>query len=424
MPGNGASRCSRSSSPSARSSRGPSPGGRDRDAGIREPAVRPGRARAAPRRRDRRGDGRAARAGRRRPRRAAARRRGPLRAAPRPGQVRSASNGPAPNGRRLRRPGEHPRSVPRPSTGSRHVRGDGRQAARASDCSIVSPRHRPRAATAAASSRQRCSSSSGTAATPELSDSLVDLRVDDHERPIDELGASTRCTTGSSASRRARSGFHRGRAPTRSPSASRGLGYDSLDVLGRRGEPRGAGRRRERDRPRRPRGAPRSLGLPANFPRNTKRNPATHRQMASCARLPVAIGSRWARGCAYSRVGWSRCRRRGGPQPVLAARLQRAADGGCTLCESRGSPLKARSWAGPGRGGEIPLSEPSRRAVPVRPRQTDTLSYLHSQGGRDAIETASRGSREESAPQIRGRVLRRGVRRGVRCAAWRSHRWT
>ena len=50
-PGSGASRRSRSSSPSARSSRGPSRSRRDRDAGVREPALRPRRARAPARRR-------------------------------------------------------------------------------------------------------------------------------------------------------------------------------------------------------------------------------------------------------------------------------------------------------------------------------------------------------------------------------------
>ena len=48
-------------------------------------------------------------------------------------------------------------------------------------------RRRRRAATAAASSRPRCSSSSATAATRASRTSLVDLRVDDHEAPIEEL---------------------------------------------------------------------------------------------------------------------------------------------------------------------------------------------------------------------------------------------
>ena len=69
----------------------------------------------------------------------------------------------------------------------RDVRGDRRARRSPSGCSTASPRRRRRAATAAASSRRRCSSSSRTAATPASPTSLVDLRVDDHERPIEEL---------------------------------------------------------------------------------------------------------------------------------------------------------------------------------------------------------------------------------------------
>ena len=65
---------------------------------------------------------------------------------------------------------------------------------------------------------------SATAATPALSDVLVDLRVDDHEQPI--AGAargSTRCTTGSSAGPRARTGCRsRAGCAPRSTSGSRG----------------------------------------------------------------------------------------------------------------------------------------------------------------------------------------------------------
>ena len=75
----------------------------------------------------------------------------------------------------------------RPSTRSprrsRRLR-DGRSP---SGCSTASTPPRRRAATAVAASRPRSSSSSGTAATPALSDTLVDLRVDDHADPLGEL---------------------------------------------------------------------------------------------------------------------------------------------------------------------------------------------------------------------------------------------
>ena len=63
--------------------------------------------------------------------------------------------------------------------------GDGKQLAeRLLDCLDAA---RQRAVTARASSRPRCSSSSVTRAMRRLSDSLVDLRVEDHERPLEEL---------------------------------------------------------------------------------------------------------------------------------------------------------------------------------------------------------------------------------------------
>ena len=63
-----------------------------------------------------------------------------------------------------------------------------RQTARwPSDCWRVSPRPRRQAATVAASNPPHSSSSNGTAATPRSRTSLVDLRVDDHETPIEEL---------------------------------------------------------------------------------------------------------------------------------------------------------------------------------------------------------------------------------------------
>ena len=114
------------------------------------------------------------------------------------------------------------------------------------------PRRRAggRAATAAASSRPRSWSSSATAATRGLSDVLVDLRVDDHEAPVEEL--------------RRLFGLHdelfgktpreewlpgRRRAARGDPGASRQARLRAARGLGRGREPGGARRRRRRDRP-------------------------------------------------------------------------------------------------------------------------------------------------------------------------------
>ena len=87
----------------------------------------------------------------------------------------------------LRRAGEHPRLRRDRRRARGHVRGDGRAAARRAARSTASPPPRRRAATGAASSRRRCSWSRRTAGYAGLSDTLVDLRVDDHPRPIEEL---------------------------------------------------------------------------------------------------------------------------------------------------------------------------------------------------------------------------------------------
>ena len=87
-------------------------------------------------------------------------------------------------------PGTPPRatSSSRARRSTRWRRPSRRRRARwPSDSWRASLRPRPPVATVAASNPQRSSSSSGTAATPALSDILVDLRVDDHEVPIEEL---------------------------------------------------------------------------------------------------------------------------------------------------------------------------------------------------------------------------------------------
>ena len=91
-----------------------------------------------------------------------------------------------PHRRRATPPRGTSSSRARPSTRSR--RPSRRAKARwPSDCWRASRPPRPRVATGAASSPPRCSSSSGTAATRASPTSLVDLRVDDHEAPIEEL---------------------------------------------------------------------------------------------------------------------------------------------------------------------------------------------------------------------------------------------
>ena len=89
-------------------------------------------------------------------------------------------------GERLRGPGQYPRLRRDGGRARRDVRGvAGRPLAeRLLDCLAAA---QAAAATGAASSRPPCSSSSATAATPGLSDTLVDLRVDDHPRPVEEL---------------------------------------------------------------------------------------------------------------------------------------------------------------------------------------------------------------------------------------------
>ena len=67
------------------------------------------------------------------------------------------------------------------------LRGRRRARRSPSGCSTASTRRKPPVATGAASSRPRSSSSSGTAATRVSPTLLVDLRVDDHPRPLEEL---------------------------------------------------------------------------------------------------------------------------------------------------------------------------------------------------------------------------------------------
>ena len=246
---------------------------RRRDPGVREPALRPRRARAP------------ARAARARPRRSRRSPR-PTRAASTASSASSTRHGGSASftgrrvlrlGRRadrpvLRRAGEHPRRRGDRRCARDDLHRDGGQAARASGCSSASPPRRPRAATGAASSRRRCSSSSATAATPALSDVLVDLRVDDHAQPVAELarlygaprpplrqdaprGAGSPSTT----TLRAELGERLGRARLRRrprPGARR---------LGGHGEPRGARRRRRAARSGRAAGAPRAMSDDAGY---------------------------------------------------------------------------------------------------------------------------------------------------------------
>ena len=75
----------------------------------------------------------------------------------------------------------------RPWTRSRRRSRRPRSSPSPSGCSPASRRPRRPAATRAGSSPPRCSWSSATPATQALSDTLVDLRVDDHARPVEEL---------------------------------------------------------------------------------------------------------------------------------------------------------------------------------------------------------------------------------------------
>ena len=209
---------------------------RGRDAGVREPALRAGRARAAARgpvggggrrRLTAADDGRDAAPARRR-------RRARGRGATFTGERLPRLGGRA-HRRRLRRAGEHPRLGRDRRRARRDVRGDaaGRSP---SGCSTASPPRRPPAATGAASSRRRCSSSSGTAATPGSPTSLVDLRVDDHERPIEELRRLYEPAPGAvrrDAARSSGSTVDDGARAPSSTSGSRRLGYDGdLDATG------------------------------------------------------------------------------------------------------------------------------------------------------------------------------------------------
>ena len=100
----------------------------------------------------------------------------------------------------------------------RHVRGDGRAplAVRLMDCLDAAE---AAGGDSRGRSRPRSSWSSGTAATRALRH-VVDLRVDDHVRPLGELRGSTESTTTSSARRRARTGS---RSTTRSARSSTSL---------------------------------------------------------------------------------------------------------------------------------------------------------------------------------------------------------
>ena len=161
-------------------------GRRDRDPVLREPPVRPRRARAAPRRARRRGGRRAPDGGRRRSRQAPARgcrRRGARshvhrRRVPRVG--RRAGR------RRLRGAGQHPRLGRDGRRARRHVPRDAGPplADRLLDCLA--------AAQAAGGDRRGQQSAAllvveRDAGYASLSDTLVDLRVDEHPAPIEEL---------------------------------------------------------------------------------------------------------------------------------------------------------------------------------------------------------------------------------------------
>ena len=157
---------------------------RDRDAGVREPALRARRARAAPRRATTR------------PRSSTGWSR-PTRTASSASSASSTGTGGSATytgsecmdwaggarGPVLRGAGEHPRLRGDRRRARRDLRGDRRAAARRAAARLPRAPPRPRAATAADSSPPRCSSSRRTAATPGSPTSLVDLRVDDHPAP-------------------------------------------------------------------------------------------------------------------------------------------------------------------------------------------------------------------------------------------------
>ena len=160
---------------------------RDRDAVVREPSLRPGRARpAAPGALRGRG-GRRADRGRRRPDGAAARGRGRRRARRDVHRRRVPRLGGRANRRRLCGPGQHPRLARTRSTRSR------RRSRRNGHLSLAQRLLECLAAAQAAGGDRRGQQSASLlvvekdAGYASLSDVVVDLRVDDHERPIDEL---------------------------------------------------------------------------------------------------------------------------------------------------------------------------------------------------------------------------------------------
>ena len=87
----------------------------------------------------------------------------------------------------LRGAGQHPRLRRRRSTRSRRRSRRPPGTRSPSDSSTASMPRRLREATAAASSRRRSSSSGPEQGFAGLSDVFVDLRVDDHPRPLEEL---------------------------------------------------------------------------------------------------------------------------------------------------------------------------------------------------------------------------------------------
>ena len=210
-------------------------GRRDRDAGLREPALRPGRARAAARRARRRGGRRAADCA------DDGREHRQLGVVDGRGRKRDLHRLGVPGlGRRrrravLRRAGEHPRLGGDGRRARADVRVDGRAAARRAAARRASPRPRPPAATAAASSRPRCSSSSATAATRGSPTRRRPARRRPPAARSRSCGGSTDRTTRSSARRRARSGSTSttslaARAP-RAARAARLRRRDSSDAL-------------------------------------------------------------------------------------------------------------------------------------------------------------------------------------------------
>ena len=179
---------------------------RDRDAGLREPALRPRRAGAAAGGPERRGGRRAADRGRRGARPPAARRRrrqGRQRELHRVG-VHDWAGGRT--GAVLRGAGQHPRLGGDRGRDRRDVRASRGRSRSPSVCSTASTPRRPPAATGAASSPRRCSSSSGTAATrasPTAWSTCASTSTSGRSR---SCGASTACTRRSSARRRGRTG--------------------------------------------------------------------------------------------------------------------------------------------------------------------------------------------------------------------------